>query len=125
MIATGTFEENPFCAVASNETVAGVPLAVKLTDVGLTLSEKSAAAAAACTESEACVLAVWPLMVVVNVTIAVVVVAEEPAVSVSGKATPGLSDSVPGETVTPEGSPDTETVAAPVPAGAANSREAC
>ena len=96
-IATCTLEENPFCAVASTETVAAVPFAVKLIDAGMTLSEKSAGGAA-WTESEACVLALWPLTVAVNVTVAVVAAAEEAAVIVSGNATPGVTDSVAGET---------------------------
>ena len=126
VIAIGTLEENPFCAVASTETVAAVPFAVNVTVAGMRLSEKPGGSPeAACTESEPWVLAVWPLTVVVNVTVAVVVVAEEAAVSVSGRLTPGVSDSVAGETVTPVGSPDTATVAAPAPAGAARSREAC
>ena len=58
-------------------------------------------------------------------TVAVEAVAEEAAVSVSGKATPGASDSVAGETVTPVGRPDTTTVAVPVPIGAASRREVC
>jgi hypothetical protein len=99
-------------------------LAVKLIDAGITLSEKSAGVAAV-TESEACALAVWPLTVVVNVTVPVVAVVEEAAVIVSGKATPGVADSIAGETVTPLGNPDIETVAALPPPGAPSSREAC
>jgi hypothetical protein len=38
---TCTLEENPFCGVASKETVAGVPLAVRLTIEGVALREKS------------------------------------------------------------------------------------
>jgi hypothetical protein len=64
-------------------------------------------------------------MVVLKDTIAVVVAAEDAAVSVSGKAVPGVSESVAGEIETPVGNPDTVTVAAPVPAGAVSSREAC
>ena len=93
-------------------------------EAGITLSEKSAGVAAV-TESEACVLADRPLTVVVNVTVAVLAGAEEAAVIVSGKATPGVTDSSIGETVTPLGNPDIETVAAlPLP-GAPSSREAC
>jgi hypothetical protein len=125
VIDTCTVEENPFCAVASREAVAGVPLAVNVTAAGMTLSEKSAGAAAACTVSEAWVLAVCPPTVVVSVTVEVVGVAEEPAVSVRGRATPGVSDSVDGEMVTPAGSPETETVTGALPAGAASNREAC
>jgi hypothetical protein len=99
-------------------------LPVKLIDAGITLSEKSAGVAAV-TESEACVLAVWPLTVVVNVTVAVVAGVEEAAVIVSGKATPGVTDSSIGETETPTGNPDIETVTALPPPGAPNSREAC
>jgi hypothetical protein len=99
-------------------------LAVKLTDAGITLTEKSAGAAAV-TESEACVLAVCPLTVVVNATVAVVAGVEEAAVIVSGKATPGVTESVAGETVTPLGNPDTETVATLPPDGAPSSSEAC
>ena len=40
-IVTWTLAENPFCAVASRDTVAGVPLAVKLTVAGVALSVKS------------------------------------------------------------------------------------
>jgi hypothetical protein len=99
-------------------------LAVKLIDAGMTLSEKSASVSAV-TESEACVLTLWPLTVVVNVTVPVVVGVEEAAVIVSGKATPGVTDSSIGETVTPLGNPDIETVVAAPPAGAPSSREAC
>jgi hypothetical protein len=70
------------------------------------------------------VLADCPLTVAVNVTIAVVMGAEEAAENVSGSAAPGVADNVDGETVTPVGRPATEMVAAPAPAGAANSREA-
>lgn len=122
-IATCTLEENPFCAVASTETVPAVPLAVKVKDAGVTLSEKSPGGAA-WMESEACVLTLWPLALAVNVTIAMVAAAEDAAVNVSGKATPGVTESVAGETVTPLGRPDTATVTAPVPAGAVNNREA-
>ena len=106
------------------ETVAAVPSAVKLMDAGITLSEKSAGVAAVM-ESAACVLALWPLTVVVNVTVAVLAGVEDAAVIVSGKATPGVTDSVVGATVTPLGIPVTDTVAAPPPAGAPNNREAC
>jgi hypothetical protein len=106
------------------ETTFVVPLAVRLIDAGITPSEKSAAVAAV-TESEACVLALCPLTVVENVTVAVMAGAEVAAVIVSGKATPGLTESVVGETVTPLGNPDIETVVAPPPAGAPSSREAC
>jgi hypothetical protein len=123
-IATCTVAENPFCAVASTETVAAVSLAVKVTAAGMALSEKLAGAAAACTESEACVLAVWPLTLVVNVTVAVVLGAVEAAVSSSGTATPGVRDGAAGESVTPAGNPETATVAPPAPAEAASSREA-
>jgi hypothetical protein len=99
-------------------------LAVKLIDAGVTLSEKSAGVAAV-TESEACVLAVWPLTVVANVTVPVVAGVEEAAVIVSGKATPGVTDSIAGETVTPLGNPDIETVVALPAPGPPNSREAC
>ena len=93
-------------------------------EAGIRLSEKSAGVAAV-TESEACVLADRPLTVVVNVTVAVLAGAEEAAVIVSGKATPGVTDSSIGETVTPLGNPDIETVAALPPPGAPNSRDAC
>ena len=99
-------------------------MAVRLTDVGITLSEKSAGVAAV-TESEACALAVWPLTAVVNVTVAVVAGVEEAAVIVSGKATPGVADSSIGETVTPLGNPDIETVAALPPPAALSIRDAC
>jgi hypothetical protein len=99
-------------------------LAVKLIDAGITLSEKSPAIAAV-TESEACALTLWPLTVVANVIVAVLAGAEEAAVSVSGKATPGVTASVVGETVTPLGNPDIETVVALPPAGALNNRETC
>lgn len=123
-IATWTLEENPFCAVASIDTVAAVPFAVNVTDAGVTLSEKSAGATPV-TESEACVLAVWLLTVVVNVRVAVLVGVDEDAVIVSGNATPGVTDNVAGETVTPLGNPETETVAALPPPGAPSRREAC
>jgi hypothetical protein len=122
--ATWTLEENPFSAVASTEMAVVVPLAVKLRDAGVTLREKSAGVAAV-TESEACVLAVWPLTVVANVTVAVIAGVEEAAVIVSGKATPGVTNSSIGETATPLGNPDIETVAAPPPVAAPSNREAC
>jgi hypothetical protein len=67
------------------------------------------------------------LALTVNVTVAVVVVAEEAAVNVSGRATPGVTASVDGEIVTPAGSPDTVTEAVPPPgrADAASNNEAC
>lgn len=99
-------------------------MAVKLIDAGVTLSEKSAGVAAV-TESEACALAVWPLTVVVKVTVAMLVGVEDAAVIVIGKATPGVTDSVAGETVTPLGNPDIETIVALPPPGAPSSREAC
>jgi hypothetical protein len=71
------------------------------------------------------VLTAWPFTVAVNVTIAVVVVAEAAAVNVSGNAVPGVADSVDGEIVTPVGRPDTVIVAAPVPEGAVSIREVC
>jgi hypothetical protein len=117
-------EENPFCAVASTDTIAPVPFAVNVTDVGVTLSEKSAGVAAV-TDSEACVLTVWPFTVVVNVSVAVVAGAEVAAVIVSGKATPAVKDSSIGETVTPLGNPETVTVTALPPPGAPSSRETC
>ena len=121
-IATCTLDENPFWAAASTETVPAVPSFVNVNVPGVTLSEKSAGAA--WMESEAWVLTVWPLEVAVNVTIAVAAAAEDAAVNISGKATPGVPDSVAGESVTPLGRPDTATVATPVPAGAVNNREA-
>lgn len=123
VIATCTLDENPFCAVASTETVPAVPLAVKVRVAGVTLSEKSAGAAA-CTEREACVLTLWLLALAVKVTMAVAAAADDAAVIINGKATPGVSESVAGETVTPLGRPDTATVVAPVPLAAVNSREA-
>jgi hypothetical protein len=101
-----------------------VPFAVKVTEAGATLSEKSAGAAPV-TESEACVLAVWLLTVVVNVNAAVVVGVDEDAVIVSGKATPGVADNIAGEMVTPLGNPETETVAPLPPPGALSRRDAC
>jgi len=121
VIATCTLEENPLCAAASTETVAAVPSFVTVKIPGVTLREKSAGAA--WMESEACVLAFWPLVLAVNVTIDVVDVAEDVAANITGKATPGVTESVAGESVTPPGNPDTATVTAPVPAGAFNSRE--
>jgi hypothetical protein len=112
-------------AVANTETVSAVPLAVKFKLAGLTLSEKSAAGgAAACTESEPCVLAVCPLTVVLKASVAVVFAVEAAAVRVRGRATPGVSDRVAGEIVTPVGTPVTVAAAAPVPV-AVSSREAC
>jgi hypothetical protein len=122
-MATDTLPENPLTAVANTETVDAVPFDARLTEAGLTLSEKSAGAAA-CTEREPWVLTAWPAMVVVKETIAVVVAAEAAAVSVKGKAVPGVSESVAGEIETPVGNPETVTTAAPVPAGAVRSREA-
>jgi hypothetical protein len=55
---------------------------------------------------------------------AVAAAADDAAVIINGKATPGVSESVAGETVTPLGRPDTATVVAPVPLAAVNSREA-
>jgi hypothetical protein len=93
-----------------------------VTEAGITLSEKSAGATPV-TESEACVLAVWLLTLVVNVKVAVVVGVDEDAVIVSGKATPGVTDNIAGETVTPLGNPDTETVTALPPPDTPSSRE--
>jgi hypothetical protein len=121
-IATDTLPENPLTAVANTETVDAVPFDGKLTEAGLTLSEKSAAAA--CTEREPWVLTAWPPMVVLKESIAVDVAADAAAVSVTCKAVPGVSESVAGEIETPVGNPVTVTVAAPVPAGAVSSREA-
>ncbi len=121
--ATDTLAEKPSTAVANTETVDAVPFDGKLTEAGLTLSEKSAAAA--CTESDPRALTAWLPMVVLKESIAVDVAAEEAAVSVTGKAVPGVSESADGETETPVGNPDTVAVTAPVPAGAVSSREAC
>jgi hypothetical protein len=121
-IATDTLAEKPPTAVANTETVDAVPFDGKLNEVGLTLSEKSAAAA--CTEREPWVLTAWPPMVVLKESAAVAVAAEAAAVSVTGKAAPGVSESVDGEMVTPAGNPESMTVAAPVLPGAVNSREA-
>jgi hypothetical protein len=104
--------------------VAAVPFAVKLTEAGITLSVKSAGATPV-TESEACVLAVWLLTVVVNVNVAMLVGVDEDAVIVSGKATPGVTDNVAGDTVTPLGNPDKETVTALPPPDTPSSRETC
>jgi hypothetical protein len=71
------------------------------------------------------VLAACPFTVVVKVTIAVVAVADEAAVNVSGSAVPEVADNADGDTVTPVGRPDTVIVAAPLPDGAVSSREAC
>jgi hypothetical protein len=98
-----------------------MPFDGRLTEVGMTLSEKSAA----CTEREPWVLTACPLMVVLKESIALVVAAVAAAVSVTGNAVPGVSESVDGETETPVGNPDTVAVTAPVPAGAVSSREAC
>jgi hypothetical protein len=122
-IATDTLPENPSTAVANTETVDAVPFDGKLNEVGVTLSEKSAAAA--CTEREPWVLAAWPPMVVPKESMAVVVAAEAAAVSVTGKAVPGVSESVDGEIETPVGNPDTVAVAPAVLPGAVSSREAC
>ena len=121
-IATCTLDENPFWAAASTETVPAVPSFVKVKVPGVTPREKSAGAA--WTESEACVLTLWPLELAVNVTIVVAAAAEDAAANISGEETPGVTESVAGESVTPLGSPDTASVAEPVPAGAANRREA-
>jgi hypothetical protein len=124
-IATCTLDENPFWAVASTETAPAVPSLVKAKVPGVTPSEKSGGGGgAAWTESEACVLTLWPLELAVNVTIVVAAAAEDAAANISGEETPGVTESVAGESVTPLGRPDTETVVAPVPDGAANSREA-
>jgi hypothetical protein len=121
-IATCTLDENPFWTAANTDTVPAVPSLIKVNAPGVTLSEKSAGAA--WTESEACVLTLWPLELAVNVTIAVAAGAEDAAVNISGEATPGVTGTVAGESVTPLGSPETAIVAGAVPAGAANSREA-
>jgi hypothetical protein len=64
------------------------------------------------------------LELAVNVAIAVAATAEDAAVNISGEETPGVTESVAGESVTPLGRPETAIVVTPVPAGAANSREA-
>jgi hypothetical protein len=122
-IVTCTLEEKPFTGVARREAVTGVPLAVKVTAVGVTLREKSGCAAA-WTESEVCALTIWPPIVAVSVTVEVAEAEDEAAVSVNGSATPGVADNTDGEIVTPAGSPDTAIVVAPVPEGAVSSREA-
>ena len=119
---TCTLDENPFWAAATTETIPAVPSFVKVKVPGVALSEKSAGAA--WMESEACVLTLWPMELAVNVTIAVAAAAEDAAANINGKATPGVSESEAGESVTPPGNPDTATVTAPVPVGAFNSREA-
>jgi hypothetical protein len=126
-IATETVAENPLSGVARTDTVPGVPLAVKLTAAGMVLSEKSGVGVVvpACMMSDPCVLAVCPFRVVINVTVAVAGIAEDAAVSVKGNDTPGVSDNVAGEIVTPVGRPDTVIAAAPAPVGATSSREAC
>ena len=124
-MVTTTFAENPFCAVASRETVPGVPPAVKLTVPGMAVNEKFGCAVAACTVSAACALVVCPFTVAENITISVDAAAEEAAVMVNGSATPGVSDSVDGEMVTPAGSPETAMVAALVLDGTVRSKEAC
>jgi hypothetical protein len=122
-IATDTLPENPLIAVANTETVDGVPFDGKLTEVGITLSEKSATAP--CTTREPWVLTACPPMVLLKEIAAVDVAAEAAAVSVTVKAVPGVSESVAGEIETPAGNPDTVTVAALVLPGAVSSREAC
>jgi hypothetical protein len=121
--ATDTLPENPLTAVANTETVDAVPFDGKLTEAGVTLSEKSAAAA--CTEREPWVLTAWPPTVVLKESVAVEVAAEAAAVSVTGNAVPGVSESVEGEIETPVGNPDTVTVAALVLPAAVSSRDIC
>jgi hypothetical protein len=124
--ATDTFEENPLTAVANTETVEAVPFAVRLKLAGFTLSEKSAAGGgAAWTISDPFVLAVTPFTLVLKPIVAVLAAAEAAAVSVTGSATPGVSNNVVGEVVTPAGNPDTVAVAAPLPEAAVSRREAC
>jgi hypothetical protein len=122
--ATDTLEENPFAAVANTDTVEAVPFAVRLKLAGFTLSEKSAAGGAACTVSEPCVLTARPFTLVLKPSVVVPAAAEAAAVSVSGRATPGVSDRVAGEIVTPAGNPDTVALAVPLPEAAVSSREA-
>ena len=122
-IATDTLPENPLIAVANTETVDGVPFDGKLTEAGITLSEKSATSP--CTMREPWVLTACPPMVPLKEIVAVDVAADAAAVSVTVKAVPGVSESVAGEIETPAGNPDTVTVAALLLPGAVSSREAC
>jgi hypothetical protein len=69
-IATWTKPENPFCGDASKETVAADPPAVRLTEEGVALNEKSAGAAATVRLRGAWVLMVCPAGVTANDTVA-------------------------------------------------------
>jgi hypothetical protein len=123
LIVIGTFAAKPFCPVASRDTLAGVPFATSVVDVGVTLSEKSCGGAG-CTDRVVCALTVWAPSVAVKLTEAVAAGAEEFALIANGKATPGLSERFDGAIVTPVGKLDTVTVAVPAPAGAVSSRDA-
>jgi hypothetical protein len=123
LMATCTVLENPFWGDASNDKLPDAPPDVKLRFAGMTLKEKSGGGAAAVTLSDAVVLMVCPLTAVVNMTVAVPMLAEEAAVQVSVTAVPGVNVSVAGLMLTPAGSPDTATVTAPVSATALNSKE--
>lgn len=56
---------------------------------------------------------------------AVVGVAEEAAVNVTGNAVPGVRAGAAGDMATPDGSPETVIVTMLLAAGAVSSREAC
>jgi hypothetical protein len=122
VIVIGTFAAKPFCAVASRDKLAGVPFATSVAEAGVTLSEKSCGAD--CTDREVCALTVWAPSMAVKLIEVVAAGAEEFALNVNGKETPGLSERFDGAIVTPVGRFDTVTVAAPDPAGAVSSRDA-
>jgi hypothetical protein len=124
VIVIGTFAAKPFCPVANRDTLAGVPFATSVVDVGVTLSEKSCGGGAGCTDREVCALTVWAPSIAVKLTEVVAAVAEEFALIANGNATPGLRERFDGAIVTPVGKLDTVTVAVPDPAGAVSSRDA-
>ncbi len=112
-IATCTEPEKPFCGDASRDTDAGDPPALRLTEEGVALNEKSAGAAAATVRlRDACVLTVCPAGVTENDTVAGPAAADAAAVTVTDTGVPEVAEMVAGLIVTPVGSPVTVTVAA-------------
>jgi hypothetical protein len=124
VIVIGTFAAKPFCAVASRDTDAGVPLAMSVVEAGVTLSEKSCGGGAGCTDREVCALTIWAPSVAVKLTMAVAAGAEEFALIATVNGTPGLSERLEGTIVTPVGKFETVTVAEPDPAWVVSSRDA-
>jgi len=114
VIATVTVPLKEFIAVS--RTLTGEPAAPEtmVSDVGDTVSEKSGKSEGA--EIVTAMVAEWLSVpdVPVRVTVGLPSVAAEEAVMVTFRAVPGVSESVAGLAVTPEGSPVIVSVTIPV-----------